>query len=142
MAIRTYDPAAVLPSFLGGILTGFADGTFISVERNEDGFTLVVGASGESARAQSRNKSGVVTFTILATSQTNDYLSAIAEADEALGTGVGEFQMAELNGTTLIHATNAWVKKMPKVERGKEVSTVEWTIECEDLGIFAGGLAR
>lgn len=142
MTTRTYDPAAVLPSFLGGVLTGFADGTFISAERNEDGFTLMVGASGEAARAQSRNRSGKVTFTVMSTSQTNDFLSAIAAADELLGTGVGEFQMVELGGTTLLHASNAWISKLPKVERGKEISTVEWVIECEDLQIYAGGLAR
>lgn len=138
--MRTYDPAKVLPSFLGGILTGFADGTFIEAERNEDGFALVVGASGEAARAQSRNRSGRITFTVLSTSPTNDFLSAIAAADELLGTGVGEFQMIELGGSTLLHASNAWIMKQPKIERGKEVSNVEWVIECESLEVFAGGL--
>lgn len=138
--IHTYDPAAVLPSFAKNVLTGFADGTFIEVERNEDGFTLAVGAGGESARAASRNKSGRITFTILSTSQTNDILSAIAVQDELLGTGVGEFQMVEANGTTVVHATNCWVMKLPKVERGKEVSDTVWVLESDNIDIYAGGL--
>lgn len=137
---RTYDPALVIPTFAGNLLTGFGPDTFIKVERNEDGFTLAVGAGGEAARAQSRNRSGTVTFTVLATSQTNDILSAIAAADELSGTGVAEFQLSEVNGTTLCHAANAWVKKLPSVERGKEVGTVEWVLECDSIEVFAGGL--
>ena len=140
MTIHTYDPALVFPSLAGLVLSGFADGTFIEAERNEDGFALTVGASGEAARAQSRNRSGRVTFTVLATSQVNDALSALAAQDELLGTGVGVFHMTEGNGTTVLHAENAWIMKLPKVERNKEIATVGWAIECEDLEVFAGGL--
>jgi hypothetical protein len=140
MTISTYDPALVFPSLAGIVLSGFADGTFIEAERSEDGFTLTVGASGEAARAQARNRSGRVTFTVLATSQVNDALSALAAQDELLSTGVGVFHMTEARGTTVLHAENAWIMKLPKIERNKEVATVEWVIECEDLEVFAGGL--
>ena len=138
--MNTYDPALVVPSFAGNKLGGFADGTFIEVERNEDGFTLAVGASGETVRAQSRNRSGRITFTVLQSSVTNDILSAMANDDELLGTGVGEFQLVEINGTTLVHAQNAWVMKAPKIERGKEISNVVWVLEADSIEIYAGGL--
>lgn len=140
MTTRTYDPALVNISFSGLPLGGFAPDTFLQVERNEDGFTLMVGAGGEAARSQSRNRSGRVTLTLLATSQTNDVLSAIANADELGGTGVGALFIKEFNGTTLVLAESAWIMKQPTIERGAEVTTVEWVFECEELTMFAGGL--
>lgn len=137
---RTYNPFLVNFSFTGIPITGFAPDTFITVERNEDAFTLVVGAGGEAARSQSRNRSGTVTLTLLATSQSNDVLSAIANADEQTGIGVGTAFVKEINGTTLVSAQSAWIKKMPNVERGAEVSNVEWVLECEALDTFIGGL--
>lgn len=40
--MQTYDPKKVKVLFLGAPLDGFADGTFVNVSRNEDGFSLVV----------------------------------------------------------------------------------------------------
>lgn len=140
MTTRTYDPALVNISFNGLPLGGFAPDTFLQVERNEDGFTLMVGAGGEAARSQSRNRSGRVTLTLLSTSQTNDILSAIANADELTGSGVGVLFIKEFNGTTLVLAESAWIMKQPTIERGAEVTTVEWVFECEELTMFAGGL--
>lgn len=137
---RTYDPALVNVSFSGLPLTGFAPDSFLKVSRNEDGFALTVGAGGEAARSQSRNRSGEVTITLMATSQANDLLSAIANADELAGTGVGTLFIKELNGTTLVMAESAWVKKMPDMERGKEITEVEWVFTCADLSMFLGGL--
>lgn len=135
----TYDPASIAASFAGVPLAGFADGTFVAVERNNDSFTLMVGAGGEAARSRSRNSSGKVTFTLMATSATNDLLSAIWRADELSGTGVGAFILKDLNGTTLCAANNAWIMKPPKIEFGKEISTREWVIEAESVYMKSGG---
>lgn len=140
MATKTYDPAKVLVSFAGQVITGFAPDTFISAERNEDGFTLVVGAGGEATRSRSRNKSGTVTLTLMASSQSNDILSAVALADELSGTGVSPLFVKEFNGTTLVMAQNAWIKKLPTMERAKEAGTVEWVFECEAVDLLLGGL--
>lgn len=140
MAFHTYDPAKNNLSFAGQIITGVAPDTFITVERNEDSYTLVVGAGGEAARSQNRNRSGTVTVTLMATSQSNDILTAIALADEIAGTGVGPIFVKEVGGTTMAMGANAWIKKMPSIERAKEVGTVEWVFEVESLNMFVGGL--
>lgn len=135
----TYDPAYVVASFLGIPLSGYADGTFIAVERNTESFTLMVGAGGEAARARSRNSSGKITFTLLATSPVNDLLSAVWQADELSGAGVGPCFVKDVGGTTLCLANNAWIQKVPKIEYGKEVGTREWVLECESISIKVGG---
>lgn len=140
MPTRTYDPALVNVSFSGLPLNGLAPDTFLKVSRSEDSFMPTVGAGGEVARAQSRNRLGEVELTLMATSQANDLLSAIANADELSGLGVGTIFIKELNGSTICMSESAWIKKMPDIERGKEIATVTWVFTCANLQMFIGGL--
>lgn len=138
---RTYDPALHLASFAGiPFGTSFGKDAFIKASRNEDGFTLAVGVAGEAARAKNNNHSGTVEVTVMANSQICDALSAIVAADEVAGTGVAPFFLKELNGTSVLFAQDAWVKKLPDMERGKEAGEVTFVFECRDLKIFNGGL--
>lgn len=136
---RTYDPGEHLCSFLGVPITAFGPDTFIEAARNEDGFSIQVGAGGEVARSRNRNRSGRVTFTLLATSPENDLLANLALVDEATGEGIGPLFIKDRLGTTLLHAQNAWIVKLPDVSRGKEAGTVAWMIDCDRLEMFVGG---
>jgi hypothetical protein len=138
MGIRTYDPGRVIVSFLGINITGYAKGTFIKAERNEDTYSLMVGAGGETARSRSRNRSGKVTITLMSSSPTNDYLSAAAAADEVAGTGVGPLQIKDLNGTSLVHGANGWIVKPAPLEEGEEITNREWVIEVDELDMLVG----
>lgn len=137
--MRTFDPKGVLASFANIPISGYADGTFIEVERAEDAYMLTIGAWGEGARARNYNRSGTITFTLLQTSPINDLLSAAALKDELTGAGIGALFIKDIGGATLVSADNAWIKKVPTVSVGKEVETREWVIECESMNIFVGG---
>jgi hypothetical protein len=139
MATRTYDPAEILCSFLGNPITAWGPDTFIAATRNEDGWTVTVGAGGEEARTRNRNRSGKVTITLLASSPENDILSAAAELDEQSGEGVGPLFIKDRLGTSLVHAENAWIMKKPDLGRAKALGVVEWVIETGRLETFAGG---
>lgn len=139
---QTYDAAQHLASFLGNALP-LATGpdTFLKVSRNQDGYTTQVGASGYGTRSRINDKSGTVELTLMAASQTNDILMAIALSDElAPGSGAGPLFIKEANGTTVVAAQNAWIKKIPDMERGKEAGTVTWVFESDNLEMFIGGL--
>lgn len=139
MATRTYDPAQVFATFAGIPINGFAEGTFISASRDEDTFTKHTGAGGDVARTRNRNKGGKVSFTLMASSPTNDLLSAQAAADELAGTGAGALLVKDGNGSTVLAAPNAWISKPPAVEFGKELGDREWTIDCDELDMVIGG---
>ena len=139
MAIKTYDPKANVITLGGLILQGFAENKFLSAKRTSATFTTQIGASGEVARTKSNDRRGEITFTTLASSSTNDALSALALLDEQTGAGVGAFQLQDANGTTLLHAANAWVSKYPDTELGKELGETEWMISCDSLDVFRGG---
>lgn len=141
MALHTYDPSQVTIIFAGIPVSGFAEGTFVSAERNEDSWALQVGADGEATRAKSNNRSGRVTFTLIQSSITNDALSALHAVDENTpgGDGIGPLLVKDLSGRTIIAAETAWIAKPATVEFGREASEREWIIETDRLEVFAGG---
>lgn len=55
---RIYDPEDVNLIVDGTIITGFAEDTFIAVERMEDTFTEYVGVKGEVSMAENANETG------------------------------------------------------------------------------------
>lgn len=136
---KNYDPGRVVGSWRGIPFLGFMDSTFLSAERSEDAFALSVGGQGDVTRVRSRNRTGTVTLTLQAASPTNDLLSAQAILDELTGLGYGPLLIKDLNGTTLVEAAIAWIKKAPSVEFATDASGREWTFECAELTIVAGG---
>ena len=137
----SFDPGACSVVFNGVQLHGFAPGTFIKAARDEDAFNKQIGADGEVARIRNRNRGGTVEVTLIQTSLSNDVLSAQAALDEAGGGGNGSLQLKDGNGSTLITARAAWVKKMADTEWGKELTTRTWVFDTGELVIFVGGNA-
>lgn len=136
---KTYNPKRVQLAIGPHIVTGFADGTFIQVDRNADQFQVVVGADGEAARAASADKSGTVTVTLMQTSASNDFLSAALNTDELTNLNTMPLLMKDISGRTLVQAAEGWVKKYATIEMGKEIVSREWVFETGELLITEGG---
>lgn len=136
---KNYSPDQVVASFMDINITGYMDGTFIEVERDEDSFTKHVGALGDVTRTKNLNRSGKVTITLKAESPVNDLLAALLQTDEQFAATYGPLSIKDLNGNMRCSATYAWILKAPKVERAKESGSVQWIFDCADLFIFPGG---
>lgn len=139
MSVKTYDPKQI-STIIGALpVTGFSDGDMVRIERNEDLWTLMVGADGESTRSKSANKSGKITLTLLASSDSNDYLSGLQAADELTGKGTFAVLIKDNFGRSLYSAATAWITKHPNAAFAKESGTREWVIETDELIAFTGG---
>jgi len=142
MSVRTYDPASV-SVLIGGVpISGFADGTFISVERNNPKFQMVSGADGIVSRSKSNDKTGTMTLTLAQTSPSNDVLEGIAALDELSSTGIVPVMVKDNSGRSVHFAGNAWIQQDPTAEFGKELSNREWTFDLADYVPFNGGNAE
>ena len=141
LVLGTYDPTEQDLIFNGVLITGYADGTFIKVSRNNDGWTFKASNSGGGARCRNPDISGRIEITLHQGSPSNGVLSAFAVADELTGEGVGECMVKDRStAAAKCSAQNAWVTKIADYERGKETGDVTWVIETDALVIGHDGL--
>lgn len=139
MAFATYDFKQVAVIVGGVPITGFADGSSVTVEFDEQQFTKTTGSDGLTTRTKSNNYAGTVSITLQQSSRSNDALNALWQADRNSNAGVVPILIKDNSGRTLWAAQHAWVQQMPSQEFGKELSDREWVLDCDELTGTAGG---
>ncbi len=136
--VATYSPEDVSVSVNGVGLSGYSEGTFITVEREEDSYTKIVGSDGQVTRSKNANRSGSVTLTLKASSASNDVISALSIKDEIDGSGVFVVMVKDNSGRS-IYSGKGWIRKPANAEYAKEVSDREWVFDIANLLMFLGG---
>lgn len=138
---RKYAPDEVSLAFGEAVATGVAKGSFIEAERAVDTVATDVGSDGEVTIIISPNKSGTVKVVCQQSSPFNDYLTARFQAMEArnMAQAVKPLTLKDLNGTTLVQAKQAWVKKPAKITYADAAENREWIIESGYMDIVVGG---
>ena len=126
--VKTYLPDEVVVTFLGVPLSGFADGDFITVSPNSEGWTKQIGADGEVARSRTNDFTHNVEVTLMQTSESNLYMSGIAEADRISGTGKGPLSVTDLSGNSLHFWAEAWIEINSDDTFGKETGDRTWKL--------------
>lgn len=129
-----YDAKKVSVLVAGRPITGFADGSFVNVEREEDSFSDVAGSSGEVVVSANNDRRGSITITLLQTSPDVDFLFGKIAEYEASGELVFFPVMVrdQINGT--VHkVSEAWVLRPADSEYGREVNSREFVLRCADL---------
>ena len=138
-SVSTYDPKGVYIIVGQYLISGFADDSLITYSRNEDSFTLKVGATGEACRSMNRNRSGTIKIDLMQSSMSNDILSGLLIIDEQTGEGIVPVKIEEAKSETVWFAAAGWVKKPADLDFKKECSTRSWEIEVSEVTTFTGG---
>jgi len=129
MPAKTYDPNDMIITFMGDVITGFADGTFISIVPSSERWGKTVGADGEVGRSKSNDNTYEVTITLMQTSASNDYLSEKLAADKNSNEGIGALQIIDKSGTTEFFFDSAWIRQPADSEYSKDVAERAWTFD-------------
>lgn len=138
--VKTYNPKRVIIVYGGVPITGYADGTFISVAPSSDRFSKTVGADGEVARSKSNDNTHEVTITLLSTSLSNSYLSGILTLDKISDAGALPLQIIDLSGGELFFWPQAWIRTPPTADFSKEISERAWVFDTgQAVQEFIGG---
>ena len=125
---------------VGGVtITGFAEGTGIEIERDEDTFTKQTGSNGEVTRTMRNNRGGSMIFTLLQGSESNLVLSNLHNIDENTGAGAFPVIVKDNSGVSIHESTTAWVKKPAKVTYATAHESKVWTLDCAQLIGSVGG---
>lgn len=140
---RSYSPEDVTVTWGPFTIDGFMDGTAIEVERDEDGATKHVGLKGQATKVINPNTCGAATFTLTQGSPSNDDLSATLILAEATKGGINyPLTVTDRNGRTNVFARDAWIKKAPKLERGKDLAPAVWVFDTGPMKTYVGGAVR
>lgn len=139
MPVKSYNPASV--SIVRGtkLISGYADGTFVTIERMTDTWSDQVGSDGEVSRAKNNDQRGTVTIVLTQTSPSNDDLDADATADELTGNAAAPLLVRDASGRTICSGDTSWIVKKPSLEFGREVGPRTWVIRVANLVQFSGG---
>lgn len=128
MALKTYDIKNVTCIFGTVILRGYADGSAITVEPEENVFNTVVGSDGETTRSRTNNDNYKATVKLMQTSGAHADLQAQTLRNSALTGTTFPFKLIDGHTGETIDCAEAYVEKLPTVEYGRDASEREWVI--------------
>lgn len=133
--VSSFDPLRVIATIGPVLLTGFADGEAITIERDADAETPSVGVDGDVVRVRSANKVARVTVRLQGGSPANLALRAMRALNNPLvpGADQGAFMMTDLNTGTRVFSNTAWISKEPLPSLGADAPVYEWEITCASL---------
>lgn len=129
----TYNMNEIEFSVAGIPIQGGGENDFLSIERDEDAFTKVIGADGEAVRSKTNNLGGRVMLTLRVTSPINGILQGMALIDEETGAVVVPLNILVPANGLEIFAEESWLLRMPNIPLGKTVGEVQWTFDCAAL---------
>jgi len=123
----TYAAEKVVVTVGEVIITGFADGDFITAKYDDDRYTKKVGADGEVGRSRTASRAGTIEIVVASTSKANDELSALFNFAQIGGIDPPvPIAVSDLSGRSLCFASKAWVKTAPDMKFGKEIGENTW----------------
>lgn len=127
-------------------VSGFADGTFVTISRTMPSSTLYTGADNTGARLVRKNRAASITLSLHQTGESNDVLSALLALDEQdsspSGSGIFSIFIKDLNGRSLYHADQAFIGTQPDSTFGTEIGTRDWVLSAVRLNQTIAGNAQ
>ena len=131
--LRTYDSRKVLLSLGSHSVTGYANGSFVTIEPNGDGVIKKVGADGEIIRSIDPDGTSNLTITVLQQSPTVAFCQKMYDKDRVDGSGVFPVLIKDLKGGLVFSCQDAWVTTPMTREFANEAPDREISIHCGDV---------
>jgi hypothetical protein len=125
----TFNPAEVQLQIDGALISGFGDGTFITVAKDDNELWSVhTGAHGEVSRTRKNKPYGTITFTLKRTSPSHAALNTLKFSGAVFIASV-----KDSSTNYFASAQQAWIMNDPDDEFAEEEAMVEWIVGCADL---------
>lgn len=132
--MAVYDSMKVNVTINNMLATGYAEGTMVVCERNEDRVVPYSGVKGEYAYSLNNNNSGTITVSLQQQSPMNAVLQALANKRETFPISVVDIN----SGGFKAGGNDAIILKEPSNERGAEITSRAWAIYVFDYSCVDG----
>ncbi len=118
---KTFNPKLVTVMYGGRVITGFAEGSMVKCERNEDNNTPHIGVLGEVSRAINADNTGKITISLAGTSPFIGILARKAAANT-----IEPISVVDMNDNGVnVGGSEAWIVKASDINIGKEIEEVD-----------------
>ena len=123
-------------------VSGFAEGTMISVEKPTPTSTYVPNADAGGGRIWRKQNHAMITMTLNQFTSSNDFLQELYDRDVA-DRGY-YFTMAVIDGTgrSNFHSRQCFIESIPTFSAGTDVSTHDWVVSSVETDFHIGGNAK
>lgn len=126
---KGYTAKQVVIEVAGVRVEGYADGEFLTIEKNSDDVVQAVGSDGEVAVGYTADDTAKITIKLLQTSASNDDLSAMRTRAKRLGQpGLGPLFIRDMGGRAVYQAPQCWILKPPDPSFDKTPKEREWVL--------------
>lgn len=122
-------------------ITGYADGTFLTIDRITPASELYVGADLSTGRVKRRNKASTITLTLMQHAASNAVMQALQRADEDDDIGnewVFAITIKDLSGTGVWSSNQAFIATNPSTTFSTTTETRDWVIQAVSLSANIG----
>lgn len=121
-------------------VSGFVDGSFITIEKDSPTFTVRESADGVVSRTMNSSMLYTVRLTLAQYAESNEVLSWMHNAD-LITKGRAKFPMTikDASGGSTMFAAEAWISTVPTTSFSTGVETREWEIKCATSVNFVAG---
>ena len=135
-----YIPEAVNVLIAGIIpVSGFVDGTFISVDKDAMPFTSVRMPDGTVARKYINSQTYTITITLHSGSETNNLLTKMWQVDELTQMGKFPLLIKDQSGSDLLFSTESWIEGIPSMTKSNAIDSRVWVIKSAFAVVNVGG---
>lgn len=132
-SINTYNPRDVQLIIAGYQIVGWER---ITIARNSKGFNTVKGIRNKHTRTETRDTSGVLTFSVLQTSASNEVLSYIHELDLDEKTARLSIILKDSSGKSVFSSDEAFITGYPTTTYSGNFEYRSWEIAMHSTKTF------
>lgn len=140
LVVSTYNPEEVI-FLLAGILpvSGYTDGTFISIKKDVQTFTSTTSTDGAQSRLYINSSAYTITLVLSNLSSSNDFLTKLHALDQVTQRGKFPLLIKDLNGSSLFVAATCWIEQIPEVTFSNEITSRTWVFRTNQGVLNVGG---
>jgi len=141
MSTSHYNPKNWDLVFAGYLIEGFGTNTFISITKDAETFTDVVGVDGRVVRGHMHDERATMEITLMQTSPSNRILSDLHAASRAAPNGedVAALRLVNRTGTDEHKAAEAWILDPPDLSLESGPTERVWKIRMAQYKATHGG---
>lgn len=137
--LATYMPEEVTILLAGIPVSGFIQGSFISVDKDVKPFTSKRTADGTVSRMYNNDQTYTITLTLYSGSDSNQLLTRLWQLDEITQRGKFPLMIKDGSGSDLFFSTTTWIEGIPSLVKSNQYEPRAWTLRSSSAIINIGG---